>query len=36
MAWHFNRILSAFRASAEREPPIPARAPLEFQPAANA
>jgi hypothetical protein len=32
-AFHFNRILGEFRASAQREPPIPAGAPLEFVPA---
>jgi arylsulfatase len=31
-AAHFNRILGEFKASAEREPPIPAGAPLEFVP----
>jgi arylsulfatase len=31
-AWHFNRILGEFHASTEREPPIPARAPLDFVP----
>jgi len=35
-AWHFNRIIGDFQASTQREPPIPARAPLQFQPAANA
>ena len=34
-AFHFNRILSEFRASVQREPPIPAGAPLEFVPAAK-
>jgi hypothetical protein len=34
-AFHFNRILTEFRASAGREPPIPAGAPLEFVPAAK-
>jgi arylsulfatase A-like enzyme len=31
-AFHFNRMLSQFRASTMREPPIPAGAPLEFVP----
>jgi arylsulfatase len=34
-AFHFNRILSEFRASAQREPPIPEGAPLEFVPGAT-
>jgi arylsulfatase len=34
-AFHFNRILSEFRASAQREPPIPEGAPLQFVPAAK-
>jgi arylsulfatase A-like enzyme len=35
-AFHFNRILGEFRASTQREPPIPAGAPLEYVPAAKA
>jgi arylsulfatase A-like enzyme len=31
-ATHFNRILGEFKASTEREPPIPAGAPLDFVP----
>jgi arylsulfatase len=34
-AFHFNRLLTEFRASAQREPPIPAGAPLGFVPAAK-
>ena len=34
-AFHFNRILSAFHATAQREPPIPAGAPLSFVPVAH-
>jgi arylsulfatase A-like enzyme len=34
-AFHFSRILSEFGASAQREPPILAGAPLEFVPAAK-
>jgi arylsulfatase A-like enzyme len=34
-AFHFNRILSEFRTSTQREPPIPAGAALEFIPAAK-
>jgi arylsulfatase A-like enzyme len=33
-AWHFNRILGEYLASTQREPPIPPRAPLEFEPPA--
>ena len=32
MVAHFNGILGAFKASAEREPPIAAAAPLDFVP----
>jgi hypothetical protein len=35
MTTHFNRILGEFRASTERERPIPATAPLEFAPGAK-
>jgi hypothetical protein len=35
-AVHFNRILGEFKASAEREPPIRAAAPLDFVPEAKA
>jgi arylsulfatase A-like enzyme len=34
-AFHFNQMLSQFRASTMREPPIPAGAPLEYVPAAK-
>jgi arylsulfatase A-like enzyme len=34
-AFHFNRILSEFRASSHREPAIPVGAPLDFVPAAK-
>jgi arylsulfatase A-like enzyme len=34
-AFHFNRILSDFNASTQREPPIQAGAPLDFTPAAK-
>jgi arylsulfatase len=34
-ATHFNRLLGAFRASVEREPLIPASAPLDFVPSSS-
>jgi hypothetical protein len=34
-AFQFNQMLGEFRASTQREPPIPASAPLEFEPAAK-
>jgi hypothetical protein len=29
---HFNRLLGEFKASVEREPPVPSDAPLDFVP----
>jgi arylsulfatase len=34
-AYHFNRILGEFKASTQREPPIPEGAPLDFVPVAK-
>jgi arylsulfatase len=34
-ATHFNKILGAYKASVEREPPIPMGAPLDHVPAAR-
>jgi arylsulfatase len=31
-ATHFNRLLAGYQASVQREPPVPAGAPLDFVP----